>query len=450
MWPPEGIITFLPFPLTPYSIIWQYLLLCQLLLESLAVADRHSLYFLLPLPRLSEPADEPLVAPAVGVHVSPEEVELPLPQIDLSEHSLPALQEAVDQLTIMLQLGITFAVDPRHLVVDGCCPAQLVLQTVKYHLVGLCFSTHWLSGKRAKSSAEHSSSRLIIQNIKQNTDCRYEWIVFSKERKYLQQITMVLHLLLFSWHFGNITQTGLIILQCVFWLFSVSDHNIDGLQPEIKQIYTLQKAQQQLEVHQGFSGESQSLTCPGRRRTGRRRGPSSWAWRPVRSAVSGRSWTAEETPEPPQSSLWGSSSHSLSSPTRTGLSVIGKSAKMVLWPSWPICANIVIILAVKSNKVSGICNTLIRIIPFPSAPDFVLFVHVLNVSFSFLYRYHLLGSLQGAGFEGLPVHRLSEARYCSILAALQPQTKVLNLRQVSLACWLIQVSWLDWKKAYLL
>lgn len=48
-------------------------------------------------------------------------------------------------------------------------------------------------------------------------------------------------------------------------------------------------------------------------------------------------------------------------------------------------------------------------------------------------RYPLLCRLQGAGFEGLLVHRLSEARHRSILADLQPQMKVLDLRQVSLA-----------------
>ncbi len=56
---------------------------------------------------------------------------------------------------------------------------------------------------------------------------------FSKKRNYLQLTTLVLHLLLLSWHFANITQASLIILQRVFCVFSVSDHNINGLQPEI-------------------------------------------------------------------------------------------------------------------------------------------------------------------------------------------------------------------------
>lgn len=51
---------------------------------------------------------------------------------------------------------------------------------------------------------------------------------------------MVLHLLLFSWHFANITQASLITLQRVFCIFSVSDHNINGLQPEINR-FTLYK-----------------------------------------------------------------------------------------------------------------------------------------------------------------------------------------------------------------
>lgn len=64
---------------------------------------------------------------------------------------------------------------------------------------------------------------------------------------------MALHLLLFIRHFANITQTSLIILQRVFCVFSVSDHNINGLQPDNKQIYALQKGQQQLEIHRGCS-----------------------------------------------------------------------------------------------------------------------------------------------------------------------------------------------------
>lgn len=148
------------------SDVLQYLLLCQLLLEGLAVADRNGLDFLLPLSRLSEPADEPLVAPAVGVHVSPEEVELPLPQVDLGKHGLPALQDAVDQLTVVLQLGVALAVDPRHLVVDGRCPLQFVLQPVKDRLVGLCFSLHRLSGKKAKSSPQGYSSSSTEPNAK--------------------------------------------------------------------------------------------------------------------------------------------------------------------------------------------------------------------------------------------------------------------------------------------
>lgn len=50
---------------------------------------------------------------------------------------------------------------------------------------------------------------------------------------------MFLHLLRVSWHFANIKQASLIILQCVLCVFSVSDHNIYGLQPETKQVYTL-------------------------------------------------------------------------------------------------------------------------------------------------------------------------------------------------------------------
>lgn len=70
-------------------------------------------------------------------------------------------------------------------------------------------------------------------------------------------------------------------------------------------------------------------------------------------------------------------------------------------------------------------------------------VYVFNLSFSFSCRYHLLRSLQRAGFERLLVHRLAEACHCSSLTTLQPQTKVLDLRQVSLAHRLVLLSWLD-------
>lgn len=70
-----------------------------------------------------------------------------------------------------------------------------------------------------------------------------------------------------------------------------------------------------------------SLTCPGRRRTGRRRAPSSLGWRPIPSATWGPSWTAEETPRsPPSSQQWSSSPFS-SLPARTELSVIKKGRK---------------------------------------------------------------------------------------------------------------------------
>lgn len=68
-------------------------------------------------------------------------------------------------------------------------------------------------------------------------------------------------------------------------------------------------------------------------------------------------------------------------------------------------------------------------------------VHVLNLS-----RYHLLCSLHGAGLERLLVHGLSEARHGSVLAALQPQAKVFDLRQVSLAHRLVLLAWWDRKK----
>lgn len=63
----------------------------------------------------------------------------------------------------------------------------------------------------------------------------------SKKRKYLQLTTMGLHLLLLSWDFTDITKTTLIILQCVLCIFSVSDHNINGLQPEIKRFILYKK-----------------------------------------------------------------------------------------------------------------------------------------------------------------------------------------------------------------
>lgn len=51
---------------------------------------------------------------------------------------------------------------------------------------------------------------------------------------------MVLHLLLISWHFADISQTSLIILQCVFCIICVSDHYINGFQPGNKR-FTLYK-----------------------------------------------------------------------------------------------------------------------------------------------------------------------------------------------------------------
>lgn len=61
-----------------------------------------------------------------------------------------------------------------------------------------------------------------------------------EKRKYLQLTTMGVHLLLLSWHFTDITKTSLIVLQRVLCIFSVSDHNINGLQPETKK-FTLYK-----------------------------------------------------------------------------------------------------------------------------------------------------------------------------------------------------------------
>ena len=49
---------------------------------------------------------------------------------------------------------------------------------------------------------------------------------------------MVLHLLLIRRHFANIPQASLVILQGVLCFLSVSDHHIDGLQPEIKQMFS--------------------------------------------------------------------------------------------------------------------------------------------------------------------------------------------------------------------
>lgn len=52
---------------------------------------------------------------------------------------------------------------------------------------------------------------------------------------------MVLHVFVITWDFANFTQTSLIFLQRVFCLFSGSDHNIKGLKPKIKHMYTLKK-----------------------------------------------------------------------------------------------------------------------------------------------------------------------------------------------------------------
>lgn len=213
---------FYALPHTTYSFPLQYLLLCQLLPESLAVPDWHSLNFLLPLLRFFEPADEPLVTFAVGVHVAPQEAELPLPQVHLCKHSLPPLQEASDQLTVMLQISIALAVNPRHFVIHSRRPPKLVLQAVEYHLVGLCFGTHGL----------HTENSKITTKMKQSdTETNLE---NAETSWYLQLTALILHFLLITRNFTDVAQTSLVTLQRVFCIFSVSDHDIDRLQPENK------------------------------------------------------------------------------------------------------------------------------------------------------------------------------------------------------------------------
>lgn len=164
---------------TTHSYLLQYLLLCQLLLEGLAVTDGHSLNFLLPLPRLSEPVDEPLVAFLVGVHVAPEEVELAPPQVHLSKQDLPAVQQAVDQLAVMLQLGVPLAVDPRHLVVDDGRLLQLALQAVENNLIAFRFSMHRLSDENNRpisfnAKEVHSSWGTIMTRFQSRHGTRKE------------------------------------------------------------------------------------------------------------------------------------------------------------------------------------------------------------------------------------------------------------------------------------
>lgn len=218
MQPPGGLYSPSRYPL-------QYLLLRQLLLDGLAVADGHGLDFLLPLPRLPQPADEPLVAAAIGLHVAAQQVELALPQVELSEHGLPALQEAVDQLTVVLQFGIALAVHPGHLVADGRRAPQLILQPVEHRLVGLGFSAHGLSVGRggSKESKSHHHYHKQEETGGRSTS--------PTRRTHLQEVPVVLHLLLFSRHFADVAQTSLVTLQRVLCLLSVSDHNVDGLQP---------------------------------------------------------------------------------------------------------------------------------------------------------------------------------------------------------------------------
>ena len=94
-----------------------------------------------------------------------EEVELPLPELQLGKHGLPALQEAADQLAVVLHLGVALAVDPRHLVVDGCRPLQLVLQPVEHDLVGLRLRAHRLMrGQSRQLNVTATGYRFIHMN----------------------------------------------------------------------------------------------------------------------------------------------------------------------------------------------------------------------------------------------------------------------------------------------
>lgn len=124
-----------------------YLLLGQLLLKGFAV-NGHSMELVLPLFGICYPADEPVIALSVGLHLPAQKVKFLLPQLNLSEHSLPAVLQVAHQLPVVLQLYVTFTVQLRHTVIHRRSPLKLLFQTVKCGLLALRFWAQFLVSRK--------------------------------------------------------------------------------------------------------------------------------------------------------------------------------------------------------------------------------------------------------------------------------------------------------------
>lgn len=116
----------------------RYLLLGQLLLKGFAV-NGHTMELVLPLLGICYPADEPVPALSVNLHLPAQKVKFSLPQLNLSKHSLPAVLQVAHQLPVVLQLYVTFTVQLRHTVGHRCSPLKLLFQAVKRSLLSLRF-----------------------------------------------------------------------------------------------------------------------------------------------------------------------------------------------------------------------------------------------------------------------------------------------------------------------
>lgn len=124
-----------------------YLLLGQLLFKGFAV-NGHSMELVLPLFGICYPADEPVIALSVGLHLPAQKVKFLLPQLNLSEHSLPAVLQVAHHLPVVLQLYVTFTVQLRHTVIHRRSPLKLLFQTVKCVLLALRFWAQFLVSRK--------------------------------------------------------------------------------------------------------------------------------------------------------------------------------------------------------------------------------------------------------------------------------------------------------------